>query len=120
MGGELNPLKYGGIGHDKARLFAVMDAEQRFILATAGQHNRRIWVDLGGTVVDAEVAERLAQHLEAIRVKTFKLCLVGCSPWGRHRLRKAMRRTDQQLATHTRWFTDPEMAKQWLISERGS
>jgi hypothetical protein len=46
MGGELHPLKYGSYFENKEKLFAVIKAEEDFILKSSGQNNRRIWIDL--------------------------------------------------------------------------
>ena len=87
LGGELHPLKYGDYGRDHEGLLAVMLAEQDFILASPGTHNRRVWVDLYQTVLDDVTVAMLVEHLQAIRPKVLKLCMVGCSLWERCRLR---------------------------------
>ncbi len=118
LGGELHPLKYGNYGTDRQRLWVVMMAEQEFILASPGTHNRRVWIDLYQTVLDEASATRLAEHLLAIRPKILKLCLVGCSFWERRRLSAAMRRLSPDLRSSTRYFADPEEAKRWLVGNR--
>lgn len=117
MGGELHPLKYGSFHADKQRLFGVMRAEQDFILSSAGQHNRRIWVDLYETRVDREVAEALARHFQAVEQKIQKLCFVGCSPLAAWRLRKLLKGLGLTIASRVRFFSDPEAAKRWLVNE---
>jgi hypothetical protein len=115
LGGELHPLKYGNYGTDHQGLSAVMMAEQEFILASSGTHNRRVWIDLYQTVLDNASITMLVEHLQAIRPKVLKLCLVGCSFWARHRLRHVMRRMSPELHSSTRYFADPEEAKRWLV-----
>lgn len=117
LGGELHPLKYGNYGRDHQRLRAVMMAEQEFILASPDTHNRRVWIDLYETVLNDTSIAMLVDHLEAIRPKILKLCLVGCSGWGRHRLRAVMRRLSPDLYSSTRYFADPEEAKRWLVGK---
>ncbi|MDR0285831.1 MAG: hypothetical protein LBI33_13225 [Propionibacteriaceae bacterium] len=117
LGGELHPLKYGSYFDRTAELLAVMQAEEAFILASPGSGNRRIWLDLCETRLDDEVVGALVAHLHAIKPKTHKLCLVGCSAWGRRRIIRAMKRLDPGLAVSTRFFADPEVAKQWLVGK---
>lgn len=117
LGGELHPLKYGGFGTDRRRLRSVMLAEQEFILASAGTRNRRVWVDLYQTVLDDTSIALLVDHLQAIRPKILRLCLVGCSFRDRRRLRAAMRRLSPGLFASTRYFADPEDAKRWLVGK---
>lgn len=118
-GGELHPLHYGSFHRERGRLFTVMAAEEDFILHSAGRHNRRIWIDLYETRLDDAVIAALVRHIEAIRQKIFRICLVGCPTWKRLKIRCALRRTDRELAVRLRFFSDPEKAKQWLVSEGG-
>lgn len=119
LGGELHSLKYGNYGRDRQRLQAVMAAEQEFILASPGTRNRRIWVDLYQTDLDAASIAMLVDHLQVIRSKILRLCLVGCSLWDRHRVRAVMRRKAPELSSATRYFSDPEDAKRWLVGKEG-
>ncbi|MBN9104308.1 MAG: hypothetical protein J0I14_04835 [Propionibacteriaceae bacterium] len=118
LGGELHPLKYGNYGTNRKRLQAVLNAEQEFILASTGTRNRRIWVDLYQTDLDDATIAMLVDHLDAIRPKILKLCLVGCSFRARRRVRAVMRRRTPELHSATRYFSDPEDAKRWLVGRR--
>ena len=118
MGGELHPLKYGSYHKDKTRLFEVIKAEEEFILHSSGTNNRRIWIDLYETALDNEMIIVLIDHLKTIRHKIFKLCLVGCSPRDIRKIKAAMRRENMDLYGQTRYFSDPEEAKQWLLGKR--
>jgi hypothetical protein len=119
MGGELHPLKYGSFFRDRERLAQVMRAEREFILASPGLHNRRIWIDLYETRLDAAAARALAEHIQAIEPKIQKLCFVGCSTFGALRLRRQMRALKLDIVCQTRFFSDPEEAKKWLVGENG-
>ena len=114
--GELHPLKYGSYFGGKARLFEIMKAEEEFILKSSGSHNRRVWIDLYETVLDDETIDFLIGHLTAIQQKIHKLCLVGVSPRARRKIRAKMKRGNVDLYAQTRYFTDPEEGKQWLVS----
>jgi len=117
IGGELHPLKYGSFHNDKERLFETMKAEQEFILKSSGKNNRRIWVDLYETVIDDEVVDVLVKHFKNIRHKIFNLCLVGCSSVARRAIKKRMKSDNLDLFKTTRFFDDPEIAKQWLLGK---
>lgn len=115
MGGELHPLKYGSYFSNKDKLFAVMKAEEEFILESSGQNNRRIWIDLYETTLNNEVIEKLVLHIKAISPKIFKLCLVGCSFIDKHRIKKQMQVNNMNIVEQVKFFSDPEEAKQWLV-----
>ncbi|HBL83561.1 MAG: hypothetical protein A2Y17_09535 [Clostridiales bacterium GWF2_38_85] len=117
MGGELHPLKYGSYFDDKEKLFAVIDAEEAFILKSTGTKNRRIWIDLYETTIDDFVATKLVEHIVKIEHKIFKLCLVGCSLKDKNRIKKLMKNRKLSIFNAVRYFSDPEEAKLWLVSE---
>ncbi|MGF7144646.1 hypothetical protein HNQ56_003078 [Anaerotaenia torta] len=117
MDGELHPLKYGSYFDNKEQLFEIINAEEEFILKSSGTNNRRIWIDLYETTVDDEVAKVLAGHLQAIRHKIFNLCLVGCSSAAQRAIKKKMKSAEMDLYYLTRYFDDPEIAKQWLLGK---
>lgn len=120
MGGELHPLHYGSYHDDQARLFAVIKAEEAFILNAGGTNNRRIWIDLYETALDDAAVDFLVAHLTAIRHKIFRLCLVGCSAAAKRKLRARMKLVDTDLFTQTQYFSDPEDGKQWLVGKAGA
>ena len=117
MGGELHPLKYGSYFSDKEKLLKVMKAEEEFILSAPGQKNRRIWIDLYETDLDDEIVKALALHVKAISQKIFKTCFVGCSFFGRRKIKKALAVNQIEIIEQIRFFSDPEKAKQWLVAE---
>lgn len=77
MGGELHPLKYGSYYNDNNKLFAVMQAEEEFILKSSGEKNRRIWIDLYETKLDREVIYKLVLHIKTISSKILKYALLA-------------------------------------------
>jgi hypothetical protein len=115
MGGELHPLKYGSYFSDKDKLFAMMKAEEEFILKSSGQNNRRIWIDLYETTLDNEVIENLVLHIKTIRSKIYKLCFVGCSFLSKRKIKKLMIADNMDIVAQIRFFSDPEQAKKWLV-----
>ena len=117
MGGELHPLKYGSYFDKKEKLLAIIKAEEKFILKSSGQNNRRIWIDLYETNLEDDILEALILHLQTIRHKIYNLCLVGCSPKNERKIKKKMKQHDMDLFQLTKFFSDPEIAKQWLIGK---
>jgi len=117
MGGELHPLKYDSFHDRKADLFAIMKAEEEFILKSSGTHNRRIWIDLYETTLDHEVIGALVLHVKTIEPKIDKLCFVGCSLIQAGKIRKMMKQKVPNLHKIVRFHQDPEEAKKWLIRE---
>lgn len=115
MGGELHPLKYGSYFKNKEKLFAVIKAEEEFIMNSSVQNNRRIWIDLYDTKLDDEVITVLISHIEAIQSKIFKLCLVGCSYFDKFKIKRKIIASSLKSAKEIKFFSDPEKAKQWLI-----
>ena len=115
MDGELHPLKYGSYFNDKDKLFAIMKAEEEFILKSSGQNNRRIWIDLYETTLDNQVIENLVLHIKTIRSKIYKLCLVGCSFLNKRKIKKLMMANNMDIVEQIRFFSDPEEAKKWLV-----
>lgn len=116
-GGELHPLKYGGYHADKAKLFAIMQAEEEYILQSSGQRNRRIWIDLYETRLDGEAVGALVEHICHISGKINKLCVVGC-PWlSRRKIQRRLNQSPARLGNRFRFFSDPEAAKQWLVKD---
>jgi hypothetical protein len=117
MGGELHPLKYGSYFDKKEELLAIIKAEEEFILKSLGKNNRRIWIDLYETNLEDDIIEALVSHLQAIKHKIYNLCLVGCSRKDERKIKKKMKKYDIDLYNSTKYFSDPEIAKQWLIGK---
>lgn len=112
-GGELQPLHYGSYRGNQEKLFAVMDAEQAFILQSHGK--RKIWIDLYETKKNAAFFEKLCAHLQAISHKIAKLALVGCTPLDRYKIGRRMKSIGCTLPIA--YYSDPEIAKDWLVGK---
>ena len=113
-GGELHALKYGSHFTDEARLLALMDAEEAFLRE---RPNRRfpVWVDFYETTLSDAIVARFAAHVQALRPQLRRLALVGCSARDRRRLEKALRPAVPGLPLA--FYSDPEEAKTWLVSD---
>ncbi len=117
LGGELHPLKYGGFQADAARLLAVMAAEEAFVLASGGQHNRRVWIDCYESPWNDETIDALARHLTALAPKIFRLCFAGLPRRSQKKLLRAMETHGCVLREPPRFVDDPETGKRWLVGE---
>lgn len=112
-GGELQPLHYGSYHDDLVRLFEVMDAEEVFILQSHG--GRKVWIDLYETDKTAVFYEKLTSHLATIGHKLFKLALCGCTWKDQRAITKRL--NQKGFCVPTRYFSDPEIAKDWLVGQ---
>lgn len=113
--GQARFFQYGGYANDKKELFRAIKAEERGILRLGGRNNRRICMELQGTVLDSEVAHALVLHMKEIRPAILKLAVVGCGFFARRRLKKRMMASGlETLAKQMRFFPDVEQAEQWL------
>ena len=119
MGGELHPLKYGSCHKDKAKLLALIAAEEAFILKSSGRNNRRIWIDLYQTALDSQAINALVAHIANIGEKICKICLVSCPLLARWKIKRRLRVLDADIAKQLRFFSDPEDGKKWLVGKRG-
>ncbi len=117
-GGELFCLHLGSFGDNEAGAIARIEVEEAFLL----QQNRRIgiWVDLYQTKLTDRVIRQLVEFLEHARGLVPKLALVGCSAWDRRKITKAIKKSARLSSLPTRYFSDPEDAKTWLVSETNS
>lgn len=118
MGGELHPLKYGSYFNDKTALFNIIDAEEQFILESFGINNSCIWIDLYETALDHKVIKKLSMHLNNINHKIRKLCFVGCSWVNKNKLKNKIKIKNMDLSKQIKFFSDPKLAKQWLVGNR--
>jgi hypothetical protein len=112
-GGEIHCLKYGNFLGNLEALFALMKAEEEFIVKT----NRplRIWVDFYDTNHSDQVLMEFAANISRIRDHMIKLAVVGFTFFDKLRFRKFTR--NQNLPMPLKFFTDPEDAKTWLIGD---
>jgi len=114
-GGEIHGLKYGSFFGDEQRLFAVMDAEESFIRQRPARLFRA-WVDFYETAITDNVMAKFVKHTQSIGGQLVKLAIVGCSAKDRSRIKKAMKKSDPELAERCAFYDDPEEAKTWLVA----
>jgi hypothetical protein len=114
-GGEIHCLKYGSFHADEEALLAVMKAEEIFI-ANPNQQ-LLVWVDFYETKLTHEVLSEFSESMNRLRPHIIKLAIVGCSVWDQYRLYLLSREAGRELPTALKFFSDPEVAKTWLVSE---
>jgi hypothetical protein len=114
-GGEIHCLKYGGFLANADALFALMKAEEDFIIKT----NRplRVWVDFYETNRTDRVLIQFVESIRHLSNYMIKLAVVGFSFSDRIRLRKFAKKSGVKFSMPVTFFNDPEDAKTWLICE---
>ncbi len=115
-GGELFGLHLGSYETDEEALLSMMKAEETFFL----QQNKSIgmWIDLCGTRLSDRVIAEFIEYLQHICSRTLKLALVGCSFVDHRWINKRMKESGYFTSLPVKFFSDPEVAKTWIVSER--
>jgi hypothetical protein len=117
-GGEIHCLKYGSYFKDQEKLFAVMKAEENFIIKTNRQ--LRIWVDFYETRKTKRVFAEFLESLNLLGNQIIKLSIVGFSFLDKWRFKKLKKQIGMKDTIPIKYFNDPEDAKTWLVSENSS
>lgn len=113
-GGEIHCLKYGSTYKDHAKLYDLMKCEEEFIQQT--NKKLRIWIDLYKTNITDELLEKLVVNLLNINEHIKKLSIVGLSRINQFRIKRKLSQRNIQFPVT--FYSDPEEAKTWLVSER--
>lgn len=113
--GELFGFHFGSFGTDEDRLLSRMKAEEIFFL----QQNRSIvlWIDLYQTKLSNNALDGLIEFLRATCHRIPKLALVGCSRKDQRRIGRRLKESETFSNLVVRYYSDPEVAKTWLVSE---
>ena len=114
-GGTLFGLHYGSFFDDEAALLRRMRAEEHFITDSVRQ--TPLWIDFYETRLTDSVLNELIGSLLRLQGHITKLALVGCSFWDKRRLMKRLKKSSREFPMPVRFFSDPEEAKTWLVSE---
>ncbi len=114
-GGELFGLHLGSFGTDEEGVIRRMKAEEIFFL----QQNQSIglWIDFYQTRLTNWVIGEFMVFLEHTHERVIKLGLVGCSRLDRGRMNRAIKKSACLSSLPVKYFSDPEDAKTWLVSE---
>jgi hypothetical protein len=115
-GGELFGLHLGSFGANEDALIARIKAETIFF--TEQNRSLGIWIDFYQTRLTERVIAEFIEFLRSTRHRILKLGLVGCSSPDQRRMNKRLREAKDLARLPVRYFSDPEDAKTWLVSER--
>ena len=116
-GGELHALKYGSFFERESDLFAIMQAEEDFIRKP--NRRLRIWVDFYETNLTENVLTRFLENISHLEAHIIKLAIVGFSSNDKRNLKHLSKKTGIAITVPLRYFSDPEDAKTWLVSDGG-
>ena len=114
-GGTLLGLHYGSFFKDEQALLARMRAEEEFINNSVRQ--TPLWIDFYETKLTDKVLIEFSTSILRLQKHITKMAIVGCSFWDKRRLMKLMTKTRMEFPMPVRFFSDPEQAKTWLVSE---
>jgi hypothetical protein len=113
--GELFGAHYESFASREEELLKLMKAEEEFIIKQ--NHPLPYWVNFYGTKLTDKVLSEFIQSVNRMRRYIPRLAIVGCSLFDRWRLGRVEKRLDMKLSVPVRYFSDPEDAKAWLVSE---
>ena len=114
--GELFGLHLGSFFGNETALLERMRAEEEFIRMM--NHPLPLWIDLyEDRLTDGFLVEFLKSM---VRLQSYipRLAIVGCSRLDRWRMNRIAKKNGLRLEMPVRFFSDPEEAKTWLVSER--
>lgn len=113
--GELFGLHLGDYASDEDGVIAMMKAEEIFIL----KQNRKmgLWIDFYDTKLTPRVIAEFVEMIEQIKPRLSKLGIVGCSWISKWKIKRQMKKTGFLFNFPVRYYSDPEDAKTWLVSE---
>ncbi|MFE6073367.1 hypothetical protein ACFVQB_02695 [Paenibacillus sp. NPDC057886] len=113
-GGEIHCLKYGNKYKKYEELFELMRLEEEFIFKA--NKKLKIWIDLYETSTTEIVLQELVNNLNNLNGYVKKISFVGLSSISKWKLKRKIK--NLKLEYPVSYFSDPEEAKTWLISER--
>jgi hypothetical protein len=114
-GGEIFGLHYGSFFDDEESLLARMEAEEAFIANTHRQFP--LWIDFYETKLTDRILVEFSRSMLRVRSHISRLAIVGCSWLDKRRLLRLGRKSGVELPMPVKFFSDPEVAKTWLVGE---
>jgi hypothetical protein len=113
--GELFGMHLGSFFEDGAAMIKRMQAEEEFIRTE--NYPLPLWIDFYQTKLTDEVLVEFSKSMLRLQAYIPKLAIVGCSLRAKWRFRKLARKNGFSFPMPLRFFSDPEQAKTWLVSE---
>jgi hypothetical protein len=114
-GGTLLGLHYGSFFKDEAALLLRMRAEEQFIIDSVRQSP--LWIDFYQTRLTGNILLQFSNSILRLQKHITKMAIVGCTFWDKRRLMNSLKRSGREFPMPVRFFSDPEQAKTWLVSE---
>jgi hypothetical protein len=114
-GGALFGLHYGSFFNDEVGLLARMRAEEQFI--TNSVRETPLWIDFYETKLTDTILIEFSSSILRLQSHITKLGIVGCSFRDKRRIMKLGKKSGSEFPMPLRFFSDPEEAKTWLVSE---
>ena len=114
-GGTLLGLHYGSFFKDEEALLARMQAEEQFITDSVRQSP--LWIDFYQTRLTGNILLEFSNSILRLQKHITKMAIVGCTFWDKRRLMNSLKRSGREFPMPVRFFSDPEQAKTWLVSE---
>jgi hypothetical protein len=111
--GELFGAHYEGFAGREDALLERMRAEEEFFARQ--NHPLPYWVNFYGTKLTDKGVSEFMQSMNRLQRHIPRLAIVGCSVIDRWRLGRARKTLGVRIPV--RYFSDPEDAKTWLVSE---
>jgi hypothetical protein len=116
-GGEIHCLHYGSFFTDEEGLLGLIKEEEAFM--TKPSRQLLAWVDFYETKLTNNVLTGFAESMSRLRPHILKLAIVGLSFRDKLRICRLNKRPGMELPKPTKYFSDPEDAKTWLVQEIG-
>ena len=112
--GELFGAHYESFAAREQGLLELMRAEEEFFIEQ--NYPLPYWVNFYGTKLTHKVLSEFMQSVNRLQRYIPKLAIVGCSVIDKWRLEQ-VRKKMVGINIPVRYFSDPEAAKTWLVSE---
>jgi hypothetical protein len=114
--GELFGAHFGSFFDNEKALLARMKAEEEFFL----NENKQLpyWVDFYESRLSDKVLLEFCHSISHMQNIITRLAIVGCSFRDRFRLRRLFKKKGLTFPMPIRFYSDPEVAKSWLIGEK--
>ena len=111
--GELFGAHYESFASREQELLERMRAEEEFFIKQ--NYPLPYWVNFYGTKLTNKVLSEFMQSVNRLQRYIPKLAIVGCSVIDKWRLEQVRKKISMNIPV--RYFSDPEDAKTWLVSE---
>lgn len=113
--GELFGVHFGSFFDNEEGLLALMKAEEEFMKKQNCQ--LPLWIDFYETKLTDRILIEFLHSMNRLHHQIPKLAIVGCSWKDQWRIKKLRKKLELELPVLVKYFSDPEEAKTWLVSE---